>query len=165
VTRSGDCDIACASVASGNPEIMSVPVKHSQARLNGFPLPGSMRSPEDVGAAASLHPFRRDMPMNIKTPTFIAFNDTRPGHESFTVLGRVTVPHPGVLPVLFRPTYRHRGGWEVVNLKFELLEGDHPQVPTEKLVQLKTPGINHWSKVELNVEKDTQWLSILSLDA
>ncbi|MBA1189175.1 hypothetical protein G7Z99_08940 [Pseudomonas entomophila] len=102
--------------------------------------------------------------MNIETPTFVAFNDTRPGHESFSVFGRVTVPHAGIVPVLSRPAVRHRGGWEVLHLTFERLEGIHPQVVTEQLVQFAEPGLNSWSRLEISSEKGTQWMPILSRD-
>ena len=102
--------------------------------------------------------------MNTETLTFVAFNDTRPGHESFTVFGRVTVPHPGVVPVLFRPDLRHRGGWEVLQLKFEQLEGVHPQVVTEKLVHFSEPRINNWSRVEISSDNGIQWMPILERD-
>ncbi|MBA1191654.1 hypothetical protein G7007_02095 [Pseudomonas entomophila] len=103
--------------------------------------------------------------MNVDTPTFIAFNDTRPDHECFTLFGRVTVPHPGIVPILSRPTIRHKGGWEVLHLTFEQLEGVHPQVVTEKLVHFTEPGLNSWSRVEISSEKGTQWMPILTREA
>jgi hypothetical protein len=99
--------------------------------------------------------------MTLESPTFVAFNDTRPGQERFTVVGRVTVPHPGLVPILSKPSIRHRGGWEVLHLTFEDRGGIHSQALTEKLVHFTEPGLNRWSRVEISSETGTQWLPVL----
>ena len=103
--------------------------------------------------------------MTVKPPVFVAFNDTRPGHESFTVLGRVVVPDSGIVPVLTKPDVRHYGGWEVLQLTFEPQEGANLQLSDEVLVQYTEPAINSWHRLEIISEHYQQHLPILTRDA
>ncbi|WPM26586.1 hypothetical protein OGV25_26585 [Pseudomonas sp. P1B16] len=65
-----------------------------------------------------------------KIENLYAYNSEVPGEPvCFEVQGTVTVAHPGIEPVLVAPKIRHKGGWEVLQLKLEDKGGHQPAGP------------------------------------
>ncbi len=71
---------------------------------------------------------------------FVAYNQTAGGQKSFRVHGVVTVPSPAFEPVLIEPAIRHRGGWEVLQLKLVDTGVIANAVLTEKTVEYLREG-------------------------
>ncbi|AYG47378.1 hypothetical protein DV532_25005 [Pseudomonas sp. Leaf58] len=79
-----------------------------------------------------------------------AYNNDVPGEPTFfEVQGTVTVAHPGIEPVLVEPAVRHRGGWEVLELKLIEKEGVALQVGTTKQVSFRREGGTTWKALEI----------------
>ena len=79
-----------------------------------------------------------------------AYNEKVPGEPAyFEVQGSVQVAHPGIEPVLVEPQKRHRGGWEVLELK--LVDNGCPalSVITEKRVSYRREGGTMWKALEI----------------
>nr|WP_314478657.1 hypothetical protein [uncultured Pseudomonas sp.] len=80
---------------------------------------------------------------------FVAYNQTAGGQTSFRVHGVVTVPSPAFEPVLIEPGIRHRGGWEVLQLKLVDTGVIANAVLTEKTVEYRRDGACVYDRVEI----------------
>ncbi|WDY58031.1 hypothetical protein [Pseudomonas sp. PSKL.D1] len=100
----------------------------------------------------------------INIDNFIAINDKRNGQNSFKVFGTVMVSNPAITPALSEPTFRHRGGWEVLNLDLRDEGGFAPQVLTSKSVYFERAGGTHWGTVEINHPGGTSHLKIITIE-
>lgn len=79
-----------------------------------------------------------------------AYNNDVPGEPTFfEVQGTVTVAHAGIEPVLVEPAVRHKGGWEVLELKLIEKEGMALQVATTKEVSFRRQGGTTWKALEI----------------
>lgn len=80
----------------------------------------------------------------------IAYNNDVPGEPTcFEVQGTVTVASPAIEPILVEPKIRHRGGWEVLELKLVEKEGIFLSVVTEKNVFFRREGGSSWKYLEV----------------
>lgn len=80
---------------------------------------------------------------------FVAYNQTADGQTSFRVNGVVTVPSPAYEPVLVEPARRHRGGWEVLELKLVDTGVIAISVMTEKTVEYVREGACVYKALEI----------------
>jgi hypothetical protein len=90
-----------------------------------------------------------------------AYNVDVPGEPTyFEVQGTVTVAHSGIEPVLVEPEFRHRGGWEVLELN--LLDKGGVSLPalTEKRVLFRREGGTAWKSLEIIEPEGSQQVEI-----
>lgn len=97
----------------------------------------------------------------IKIENLYAYNDEVPGQPiCFEVQGTVTVGHPGIEPVLVEPEIRHKGGWEVLQLKLVDSGEATIQVITKKPVLFRREGASSWEKLEIIHDEGSQMVEI-----
>ncbi|HEK1690680.1 hypothetical protein PpSQ1_09200 [Pseudomonas putida] len=90
-----------------------------------------------------------------------AYNKDVPGEPTvFEVQGTITVSHPGIEPVLVEPKIRHKGGWEVLQLKLEDKGGMNLQVLTKKQVVFSREGGSSWKRLEIVHAEGSQMVEI-----
>ncbi|MNP15015.1 hypothetical protein D3C76_1073540 [compost metagenome] len=95
----------------------------------------------------------------------VAINDIAHGKQVFRVHGTVTVASPAIEPVLVEPQVRHRGGWEVLELKLLDSGAMAPQVLTEKTVLFERAGGTGWKTVEIRHADGSQRCEIRNIEA
>ncbi|MFJ2525247.1 hypothetical protein ACIOWB_19140 [Pseudomonas capeferrum] len=96
-----------------------------------------------------------------KIENLYAYNSEVPGEPvCFEVQGTVTVAHPGIEPVLVAPKIRHKGGWEVLQLKLEDKGGINLQVLTQKPVLFRREGGTSWKRLEIIHAEGSQMVEI-----
>lgn len=95
----------------------------------------------------------------------VAVNDIAHGKQVFRVHGTVTVASPAIEPVLVEPELRHRGGWEVLELKLLDSGAITPQVLTEKTVAFERSGGTGWKTVEIIHADGSQRCEIRTIEA
>jgi len=96
---------------------------------------------------------------------FVAYNQTAGGQTSFRVHGVVTVPSPAYEPVLVEPVRRHRGGWEVLELKLVDSGVIAMSVMTEKTVEYVHEGASGFKTLEIIHGSDNLRIAIEDIQA
>lgn len=95
----------------------------------------------------------------------MAINDIAHGDATFKVYGTVTVASPAIEPILVESEVRHKGGWELLELKMVDTGAIAPQVLTEKTVAFERAGGTAWNTVEVVHPEGVQRCEIRTLEA
>jgi len=90
--------------------------------------------------------------MNIKSKNWTAQIDRMPPSPSFRTYGTVTVPHPGITPVLERDLMQDKSFGLRLILSFKTTDTITAQVETDKFVEYKEQGPSNVTGVSIYFE-------------